>query len=414
MGYCMAQTSLAHTYGNITCFITEYIKGLFPENYFKTVHISSTIAYRQFNIFQNTNKEFLRKSKPMLIIRPRVELNDSDTFLYNTLLTTRMMDNYIDTSFTNLQPFINDKSKGNQIKFLLNRLKMFFDITIVTETQMEQLNQAHFFKNRVRQEKPFFLKTCLESFIPRELFELMAKDIGMEMYDENGSIKPFLDYVNSVSMYPISYKMKNSTGNDEFFRFYPVNIDTTISGLAIDEGNKKGMIADTHTISFTVSTEFNASGLYYYFAEHPEWIDDFVIGMHDGDPNRLIPLFTINNLYKERIADGWNIYTSPIYMVDAHADPDIMDIKQLFNNSMMRCIEYHKEHGIPLSTFMQYTVMKDNQTLKPHIDYELDFDEFKLITKKINPSSTYRLIIFVNTFYINSLIKDLFDLDEEK
>lgn len=414
MGYCMAQTSLAHTYGNVTCFITEYIKGLFPENYFKTIHISSTIAYRQFNIFQNTNKEFLRKSKPMLIIRPRVELNDQDTFLYNTLMTTRMMDNYMETSFTNLQPFLDDKVKGNQIKFLLNRLKMLFDVTIVTETQIEQLNQAHFFKNRVRQDKPFFLKTCLESFIPRELFELMAKDIGIDMYDENGSVKGFLDYVNSVSMYPISYKMKNSTGNDEFFRFYPVNIDTTIQGLSIDDGNKKGMIADTHTISFTVSTEFNASGLYYYFAAHPENIDTFVMGMHDGDPNRLIPLFTINNLYSERIADGWNIYTSPMYMVDPYESPDIMDISSLFNNSMMRCIQYHKENGIPLSTCLQTVVMKDNTILRINTDYEIDFDNFKLITKRTHPSSTYRLIIFVNTFYINSLIKDLFDLEEEK
>ena len=51
MGYCVAQTSLAHTYGNVTCFITQYLKNLFPENYFKTVHISSTIAYKQFSGF---------------------------------------------------------------------------------------------------------------------------------------------------------------------------------------------------------------------------------------------------------------------------------------------------------------------------------------------------------------------------
>lgn len=415
MGYCIAQTSLAHTYGNVTCFFTEFIKSLFPENYFKTIHISSTIAYRQFNIFQNTNKEFLRKSKPMLIIRPRIELNDQDTFLYNTFLTTRMDDNYMETSFTNLQPFVEDIERGNQIKFLLNRLKMFFDVTIVTETQMEQLNQAHFLKNRIRQEKPFFLRTCLESFIPREMMEIISKDVGIEMYDENGSVKEFLDYLNSISIYPISYKMKNSTGNDEFFRFYPVNIDTTISGLAIDDGNKRGMIADAHTISFTVSAEFNGAGLYYYFAQHPERIDDIMIGIDNED--HILPVFTINNLYTKRFAEGWNLYTSPMYKVEPDASskkPDVMNIRTLFNNSIHRCIEYHKKHGISLSTFLQIDIMKDNTMLKRGIDYDIDLDNFELITKNINHYSTYRMIVFVNTFYINSLIKDLFDTDINK
>ena len=90
--YTVSQTSLAHTYGNVTCQIVDYLKNMFPSGYFKTVHVSSSIAYRQFNVFQNSNKEFLKKSKPMLIVRPRIEINDSDTFLYNTFLTTRMTD----------------------------------------------------------------------------------------------------------------------------------------------------------------------------------------------------------------------------------------------------------------------------------------------------------------------------------
>jgi hypothetical protein len=58
--------------------------------------------------------------------------------------------------------------------------------------------------------------------------------------------------------------------------------------------------------------------------------------------------------------------------------------------------------------------MKDNEMLKPKTDFKIDFENYKLTTIKTNPSSTYRLIIFVNTFYINSFIKDLFELDVEK
>lgn len=418
--YCMSHSSLAHTYGNVTCFIAEYIKSLFPKNYFRTVHISSTIAYRQFNIFQNSKKEFIKKTKPMLIIRPRIELNDSDVFLYNTFLTTRMTDNYMETSFTNLQPFISDTERGLHIKFLLNRLKMFFDVTIVSETQIQQLNQAHFFKNRVRQDKPFFLQTSLENFIPREIFEMMSRESGIPLYDENGSVKPFLDYLNSISIYPISYKIKNSTGNDEFFRFYPVNIDTTIQGLSIDDGSKRGMVGDIFTTSFTVSTEFNAAGLYYYFPKDPTIIDQYTqyLEISDvGDSRKLIPYFTIDNVYVNKIAEGWNVYASPMFKVDPESSrikPDILPLDGIFNNSLIKMIEYHTKHGLSFDLFMRTIVMKDNQELQPVEDYDINFDNMTLITKNINPDSTYRLIIHVNTMYINQLINDVYNLDEEK
>ena len=414
MGYCLSQTSLAHTYGNITCFIAEYIKGLFPPNYFRTIHISSTIAYRQFNIFQNRNKEFLKKDSPMLIIRPRVELNDSDTFLYGTFLTQRMTDNYDDIDFSNLQEFMWDKETGSCMKFLLNRLKILFDVTIIVNTQMEQLNQAHYFKNRVRQDHPFFLTTALESYIPKELMELVSKDAGVPMYDENGSVKPFLDYIQGISIYPVSYKLKNSSGNDEFFRFYPANIDTMITGLSIDDGSKRGMIADAYSITFTVSTEFNGTGLYYYFTEQRDFVDKFIADMVVGEERKIIPLFTISNLHEEKIADGWNVFASPIYYVSSNRGPDITNIESLFNYSMKQMISYHREHGIPFNTFIIPIVMKDNVMLKEGIDFSIDYEKFELVTYKVNMDSTYRLILHVNTLYINSLITDILDLANDK
>lgn len=411
-GYTVSQTSLAHTYGNVTCQIVDYLKNMFPDNYFKTVHVSSTIAYRQFNIFQNSNKEFLRKNKPMLIVRPRVELNDSEVFLYKTFLTTRMTDNYMDTSFTNLQPFIYDNERGNCMKFLLNRLKMMFDVTIVTETQIEQLNISHFFKNRVRQDAPFFIQTSLENYIPRELMKLMSKDIGIPMYDENGSIAKFLEYVNGVSLYPITYKMKNSSGNDEFFRHYPVNIDTMIQGLSIDDGAKRGFVSDAFTTSFTVSTEFNSAGLYYYFASKPELIDELKVNIEEEESGKIIPLFTINNLDERRPADGWNVYCAPVYKVSSK--PDITDFSSLINNSLKTAINYHKEHSIPLSVFLKYRVTQDNKDLEEGTHYDIDFDKFVLTTYSCNGNSTYRLIIYVNTLYINNLIDEILNLSEEK
>lgn len=413
MGYCIAQTSLAHTYGNMTCFIADYIKNLFPENYFKTVHISSAIAYKQFNIFQNKNKEFIKKSKPMLIIRPRVEISESDVYLYNTLLTARFNDMYMMNDFGNLQDFFDDRSKDVHIKYLLNRLRLMFDITIITETQIDQLNQAHYLKNRLRHEKPFILTTALESYIPRELMQTVSEISGVPMYDSNNNIKNFLDYINTNSIYPVSYKMKNSTGNDEFFRFYPANIFTVLSGLNIDDGSKKGMVFDAHTISFTVLTEFNASGLYYVFSDGIKDIRQIVGDIVDKNQNRIIPLFTINN-YEEKLADGWVLYASPIFAVDTNHGYDEMDISSLFNNSLYKLIEHHVMNGMPIHTFMNTRITKDNRELIPGRDYKIDYEKMKLYTNNPNMDSTYRFVIHVNTLYVNTMIKDLLDLEKER
>lgn len=415
MEYAVSSAGLAHTYGNATAYMTEFIKGLFPPNYFKTVHINSTIAYREFNIFKNSRREFIKKQKPMLIIRPRLELFDNDNFLEGTYLTTRIMDNYMDVDFSNLQPFIENMNDKIRVKYLLNRIKMFFDVSIVVETKMEQINYAHYLKNRIRHDRPFFLQTSFENHIPREIISVYAKEVGLSLNNDD-DVKHVLDSLNSNSYYPITYKMKNSTGNDEFFRFYPVNIDTTVSSLSLDDGGKKDMVDDAYGISFTVSTEFNTAGLYYYFTESPEVIDEIRFSMTCDQGKTIIPIFTISNLYDDiQMPPGWNMYISPMYKVDYTGVSDQLDFSSLINVSLKEAIKYHIDHNIPLDTFIQAFVMKDNKKMDiTKGEYEIDFENLILTTHNANEVSTYRLIIYVNTMYINNLVADLLDAKTER
>ena len=89
--YSMAAPSMAHVYGNVTSFVTEYIKQLFPDQ-FKTVYVNTTIAYKNFAKFNNSDKEFIKKRKPMLLVKPRLELDTNDAFMDGTLFTKRITD----------------------------------------------------------------------------------------------------------------------------------------------------------------------------------------------------------------------------------------------------------------------------------------------------------------------------------
>lgn len=416
MNYAMASPSLAHTYGNVTCFMTEWLKGLFPKNYFKTVHVSSTIAYRNFSRFANVNKEFIKKSKPMLIIRPRIEMDNDDGFMKETYFTTRMLDVADSGDWGNLQDYVADREKQSYVKFLMNRLNISFDVSIIVETQMEQINMAHYFKNRIRQGRPMFLETCLESYVPRDIIALLAKDIAVPIKDDMGHVKPILDYLNGHACYPTTYKYKNSSGKDEFFRYHPASIETTINNLSIDEGSKKGFTTDNYQINFTVNCEFSTAGLYYYFTKNNDIINSYEPSddINGNDPNTMVPIFTVSNLYNIELPEGWNLFTAPMYTVDGFA-PEELPFEQLLNTSLKEAIAYHRKHGIPLSIFMSAYVMKGNKLMsEENGEYRINWDTLTITTINCNPSSTYRFILNVNTQYINELIKHLLDLDNDK
>ena len=417
MGVSMASTSTAHTYGNVTCFIVEYIKNLLP-GYFKTVHVTSTMAYRELSrINLNNHPNLLKKKKPILIIRPRVELDTDDIFLGGTYLTTRLTDQYMEHGYSNLQPFFRDDNTGMNIKFLLNRLKISYDVTIICSTQMEQINIANFLKNKVRMNLPFPVETYLESQIPKTMLDVYSKFANVPMYDENNSVSKFLNHINGKSRYPITYKMKTSTGNDEFFRYYPANLLISINGLSIDDGSKKGQVFDSFTTNFSIPVEFNTAGLYYLF-HNDETVHIEINRQQDKifedmkESVTMVPVFTIHNLFDLPLPEGWTLYATSIFKTDKEFDEiDEVDLTVLHNQSMVEFIKYCNANGIPLEPFIKVYLMMDNKMLTEGVEYTLSEDTTLLTLRKCVPASSYRVIIHSNTAYINELMKTIHNLD---
>ena len=92
---------------------------------------------------------------------------------------------------------------------------------------------------------------------------------------------------------------------------------------------------------------------------------------------------------------------------------DVTDFSSIMTDELLALIRYHKEEHIDLSVLLKAIVMADNEVLEAENDYEFDFNTFTVITKKIARTKTYRLIIFINTLYVNELTKRLFNLKEE-
>lgn len=422
MRYSMASASMAHTYGNVTAFMNNWLMSLFPKNYFKTNYINSTIAYRDFATYNNNRQQFMRKQKPMLLIRPRIEIDTQDDLPINqTYLANRIYDVMNDDIETgNLQNFFWDKDNGRQIQFLMNALRINFDITLVVETLMEQINLVHYFKNRVRQGYDMTMVANLESFISRDIMYLLAKDSGFEdVFTEEGKHRmgDFLAYVNNNTMYPVTIKYKNSSGRHEFFRFHQSYLNIAISNLNIDEGSKKNQVVEEHLITFSVRCDFNTAGLYVYLSENEEVFNDYEPNNElDLSGSEIVPIITPQQIFSNRtLPNGWQIFTMPAFDIDSDERPYPLDFSVLLNTSLEEAVKYHKENGIPLTTFMDIEITKNGRTMEiDRNEYYIDWDNLTVYINNCNIVQEYRFILSVNTVYLNDLLADIVKFKEEK
>ena len=421
MRYSMAAASMAHTYGNIATFANEWLVSLFPPNYFKTDYITSTIAYKDFATYNNNRKAFVKKQKPMIILRPRIEMDVLDELPINqTYLAQRIYDiNNEDIDTGNLQSFFEDRENKRYIQFLLNSLRINFDVSIIVETQMEQINLVHYFKNRVRQNWEMTTVVGLESYISRDIMYLLAKDAGFEdvfTTSEESRIGEFLSYVNNNSMYPVTLKYKNASGRHEFFRYHHSHVNMAITGLSIDDPSKKNQVSDEAVINFSLRCDFNTAGLYLYLSHNDIIFDEHIEEYLVSDNVSIIPVTTPQNVFTNKIMpNGYQVYTSVAFEIDNDEVPYPLDFSVLLNTSLKEAVNYHQQHGIPLSMFIDIEVLKNNRVMEiDKGEYYIELEKLMIYVRNCNRDAEYRFILSVNTRYLNDLLSDIVKFREEK
>lgn len=423
MRYSMASASMAHTYGNITTFVNHWLLDLFPKNYFKTNYINSTIAYRDFATYNNNRKEFIKKQKPMLLIRPRIEIDTQDELPINqTYLANRIydvMNDDIDTG--NLQTFFDDRDNKRYIQFLLNSLRIVYDVSIVVETLMEQINLVHYFKNRVRQGYDMTVIAYLESFISRDIMYLLAKDAGFEDVflknpeERKHTMGDFLSYVNNNSLYPVTVKYKNSSGRHEFFRFHPTYVNMAITNLSIDEPSKKNQVVEESVISFSLRCDFNTAGMYLYLSNNDAIFEEDGPSLDNPIREDMVPIITPQHVYGRTLPNGWQIFTTPAFDIDSDERPYPLDFSVLLNTSLNEAVNYHIKNGIPLTTFMDIEILKNNRSMEIEKgEYEIDWNNLTVYIHNCDIVQEYRFILSVNTLYLNELLADIVKFKEER
>ena len=417
MNKVIANSSLAHTVGNVTSLMTEFIKQRFPDNYFRHTHINSRMAYREQKREENSNYEFIVKNKPILIIRPKLDLENTDIFLYNSFYTSNFFDqSFVGSSF-NFLPFYRDPEAKCRISYLMNRIRVIFDVTIMLDTEFEQINQYAYLLNLFIPNRVYRMDTALETYIPGNLIELVSAYSGIPIFDnDSGTVKPFLDYMMHHCNNYVTFKERTSSSTKDFFMFRPTSIEYVFTDFSKDEVSKKSWSSYSCNINFTVTTEFNTVGIYEFLTLqtdnrkieiHTDVLDNR--GTHLEGIN-IFPFFTVPNLFENvKMDNGFQMFYTQAFETDEqiYMEPDTLDLYGIFDRTNLKdIVKWHQQNGIPNDVFIKILVAENNKMLKEGEDFTIDLAKPSITILKSNPDKTYRLSIYLNNLYVNQLMEN--------
>lgn len=412
VNYSTTSKYVSHTLGNVASYVRSLVSRLFPKGYIRHTNVSTTIGYKYFDVFKNTPPRIMRAPKPYIIIQPRLDTSPEDYFLGNSYLTTRMTDVDGIDDIGNLLMLVEDDPRGYNIMYQMSRMRMYFDVSLVFETQMQQVNWYHSLRNQLQWNTPMMHHTTLEHHIPREIIAGVSHITGENMECP----AELLRIINRHSVTPITYKMKTSTGCDEYFSYQNTPIDIEFTDLSLDDSGRIGMVDGAYNISFTISAEFMTTGRYHIFTRDKVPPIVFAQGASINVESENIDLhFTSIDELGVRIPDGWEIVAFPSYSIEPNnsGEPDVLDFSKVIPEVLIDALNYHKDNGMPLAPLVEFIVSKDDQLLVPDEHYIITPFNQKLYTYDLSKKSSYRLFVIVNTEYINNLAIHVYDKEDK-
>lgn len=399
---CQSGTDIVHTVGNVSAIALQFILDQFPNNTFKTALPSTTIAHRQL---RHIPKQIRTQPYPLCIINPRVSLSGLDNRLAAGSFATTTWGS-ISNRFRNrseMEKLFFDKQKGIEWRGKINRTVIYFDFVLSFKSSVEQLRWASYLINKIPTDGRYFdIDTALEMALPDGFIEETARYAGIPVKDEYGSVSRFVNYLNTYSVFPVSYRFSTGRHKDAFYSYYMTSILCNINELQYTNVTKDNNLVETDCpITFTMRCEFNTIGLFDLSVPNPGPFRD----ISPNNSNIVIPIFS--DVFNENdfpLLEGWRILARPICQL-SYGENEI-DISAIIPHTIDNLIKFHLENNIDVGLMLSVK-LRENRCLIED-GYYVDWKRKTLVFTSVNFTKTYRMIIAVNQLYINNLLIDMY------
>jgi hypothetical protein len=415
--FFVAATSVSQMYGNVINAVQMYLENNMPKDFLADRSVSTRSSFRYFRRYLHTHKEFEAKQKPFMIIRPSVEMYDnvaSNDFLSGTQIIWHQ--GVAGGSKLAKQTFLTDSINGIGLGFKINRYKMNFEIMVQCNTYYSALDLYNYLNNTFVFNRAMYIPTSLESLIPKDLLYHVCEIVGINIDDRN-NIPVLTQYLRQHASYPISYKMRNSTSNDEYFLFYPQNLVSVFSDLQCEEMNRKNMVEDPTNVTFKIECEFNAIASYYAW-NRKNTHKKFKLCIHESDHSAYIPIYTFERTFSDKpyIEKGYTLYSSNIIKTEKQNEgkDDTFSILECIQPDLKRVMDTIISNGNDMQLLLIPRVIMNDKDVEYESDFVVNWSKYEVTIKNSDPYKTYRLIFYINLAYYNSFMVENITITDQQ
>lgn len=402
----MYTPSEAHAYSLAIEYMKDkFFKSKFPDNYFKSEWVNVAHTMRDY---ANFNKQNVKKEKPLFSIIPTVEYDydrenidmyyaGADVFLKRSDWQRSFFKDYDHNIFLGMQ---------------MRVLRMNFTYKIRVNTRAEELDLFR------RMELVFRIggtqaETISVDFnIPYNLliniammagFKVKQSELAGEKVAEIVEPLKFLDYLNSHSDIPVTYKYRTINGHNEYFMRIS-NLYTHVSTkdkLDVDDGERVGQLENNFTITMQAYLKIPVPQFFVLYNEKP-----LPFLLKTGEAN--IPLYSVGQFDIPDVNDkGWEQIINTTYMLDEHEKQ--FDISPLFKTNKTEdidsVIKFCMKNFISPSCFIDIWIYDESEGSYFKAPFEMDWEKMEVLLGLDYPKDhNLYIAIYVDKKYMNDTL----------
>lgn len=401
--------SYVHSLSIATEFVYNYVFSRFPQDYFRTIHVTGKHPFEDFRRLQKGDLAVRQNPSASISYSIQYDFNDNNLD-YNLLSTNK----YLKKSQWQ-RSFFKCPSKGIYIGMDLEAMMINYNFRFRTNTRAQQLDLF----NRLRK---VFRLGCTETVdidcdfhLDNEMTLEIAKEAGFMVDTSTGEVSDpwnFTRFLNSYSQMPILYKLRLINQKYEYFlrmRNLPVHLDFQ-NPLDVDDGSQTGMTTTDFIVEFQIAMRFPAPRTFALYNEG-KWSHGIKVEKDEG-----IKVYSMKVLdIPEENLKHWPMYGHSDYLADEdEVVVQDIDIKELFkapvdikvDTSLDDIIQDAIDQFISPDTFVEVAVYTNDLAINGtgRIPIAMDWENRKIILPSGITNSYFYLAIYTDRDYVNSKV----------
>lgn len=400
---CKASPSLSSVISGVQSFMWNYFKSMFPNNYFASTYINTSLNSNSLKDMKERKKGF-----PHLAMNTQFELGDgfmtglpmwhkTDRFVLNNLRR-------------NYRLIFEDDTRGIRIYTVPQRYKVVFNYGILLQTEMGAWNVLNHINQTFENGGYNYANDIrIPTQIPEIFMVNICKKLGLDIKNNNDRMK-LNDYMMSHGLGPIVNKKDLASGKEKYTYDYTTNILLNYPDLVNYEKEISNLINKQSAVRYAISAELWVPGSYILEIE-----EDFNVQReidHISEDVLQFDIAILQDMIPKENEKGMKLLLERNFNTEMNVKFDSTNIEEIMDADIIKSIkELNKING-NIHKIIDFRLFKNNKAMSKD-EYFIDYESFELIVKEPEDNKVHTLVMYADTRKIN-MINELINQGKRK